>query len=89
MRAKIDDILDEFDFEQVHKVMVFLKWEWSGEGVPTIGRLRKRAREMLNYAAEHADGTSGTGGFYVRKEVWDGETFLALSFVVTSWDNYD
>lgn len=89
MRDVIDNILDEFDFEQVHKVMVFLEWKWAGEGVPTISTLRKRAREMLNYAADHAVGTSGTGGFYVRKDMCGNETFLTLHFVVASWDNYD
>jgi hypothetical protein len=38
----VEDILDEFDFEKVKKVMDFLDWKWHAaeDGVPRIGELR-------------------------------------------------
>ena len=84
----IDEILDEFDFEKVHKVMEFLDWKWGG-GVPTIGGMRKVARNLLKEAAEGEVVAIGTGGFQVRKHVGDGTIYLTLEFVVTAWDNYE
>ena len=41
----IDEILDEFDFEIVHRTMKALDWTWHGSvESPTIGDLRRMAR---------------------------------------------
>ena len=53
----IDNIIDEFDFEKVHKAMTALNWKWAisitgDDGpltlqVPTLDRLKEFARYRL------------------------------------------
>jgi hypothetical protein len=52
----IEDILEEFDFNKVRKAMWHLDWKWSGsteEGTPTVDEMKKRAKQLLQDAAEH------------------------------------
>ena len=97
IQLKVDEIMDNFDFEQVNKVMNFLNWTWwdtNGEP-PDIPMLRATAREMLitaYWGAQKSKGDSygeSTGGFsvrYFRGKDEDGvlENFL-LEFVLTDW----
>lgn len=52
------DIMDNFDFNQVHKVMEFLEWQWfdageaSQSGVPDVSTIRKKARYLLRQAGD-------------------------------------
>ena len=86
----IEDILDEFDFSKVQKVMEALDWTWhDSDGVPTLGQLRKKARSLMKYCIGHSQYTTATGGFHVHKETHDGITFYQLQFVVTEWNNYE
>lgn len=79
----IDEILDEFDFGYVHKAMVALNWEWhSIDGVPTVGDLRRKARELLNDLKNSKNVVVGTGGFYAYR---DG-AFMGLRFEVTRYE---
>jgi hypothetical protein len=54
----IDDIIDEFNFEKVHKAMIALDWKWAIPQttdyngplklqVPTLNRLKEFARYQL------------------------------------------
>jgi len=82
-REIIDEILDEFDFEKVHKVMVALDWKWYGTpGVPSIGDLRRNARELLNAVVKNGDHCHGNGGFYAYME----NGLLGLRFEVANWE---
>lgn len=84
-KKAIEHILDNFDFERVHKVMTVLNWTWYfTEGVPEISDLRKEARRLLKDVAKRKEDRvcTGTGGFEVYKE--DG--VLELKFVVAEWD---
>lgn len=92
----IVNILDEFDFDKVHKVMEFLEWTVYKEGmatsppeVPTKGELRKQARYLMNTCIGHEECSTGTAGFHVRKTTYDGVPYYELQFVVTSWNNYE
>ena len=53
MEKKISKILDNFDFERVHKAMIALEWNWylgmGGFGIPPVGALQKTAMELLSY----------------------------------------
>jgi hypothetical protein len=81
----IEDVLDYFDFDKVHKVMTCLNWTWHDtEGVPMVGDLRKRARELLKEVP--VGGYRATGGFEVRQPE---ENYYSLAFVLTDWNNYD
>jgi len=71
IQEQIDEIMDSFDFQKVHKIMEFLNWEWY-EGVPDIYSLRTAARKHLKQAAE-VKGASGSGGFtanYIEHKSW-------------------
>ena len=83
----IDNIMDNFKFEQVRKVMELLDWEWAGteEGVPTIPELRREARRLLKMSFEEKTNVS-TGGFHVMYESNDDGEFIQLMFAVDEWD---
>lgn len=89
-QQKIDEILDNFDFERVHSAMLALNWRWqSTVTVPNIAHLRKKARELLkDVCKKKYDGSCrveiGTGGLRAERS---GD-FLRLSFVVSDWDSY-
>jgi hypothetical protein len=84
MQKQIDEIMDWFNFGQVHKAMAALNWQWSdSEGVPMAGELREAARRLLTDAANDPQKYvhTGTGGFEVEK--WGNN--LTLRFVVSDW----
>jgi len=86
----IEDILDEFDFNEVQKAMALLEWTWGNPSeYPSIGELRKTARGLLKWLIPHETAANGTGGFYAEKRTIDGKPYYKLSFVLTSWDNYE
>ena len=92
---EIDDIMDNFDFDRVHDTMEMLGWGWvdrdTGDyAIPEIIELRKRARSLMKEAMNSSQSSYGisTGGFQVDKKTIEGKTYLSLSFVLTSWDNY-
>ena len=87
---KIDDIMDNFDFNKVETVMKATNWTWaSTHGVPVEHELRKQARELLKSVSQHYVSELGfryaisTGGFKATK-YYDGE--LELEFIVASRD---
>lgn len=79
----IKEIMDNFDFEKVHRVMRALGWEWRDFGTPTIEEIKKVAEELLNDTIALNHGRLG-GGF--RTELYDND-YLGLSFVVEDYDN--
>lgn len=82
----IDDIIDNFDFEKVHKTMKALKWEWTAEGgVPEIPSIKKQARKLLKAAFENKS-YNATGGFEVSYSSDENGEYVRLMFVVAEWD---
>lgn len=84
----IDEIMDSFDFERVHKTMVALDWGWATDEmtieVPDIKRIRSEARSMMKRCLETCteEGTGvGTGGFTA---MFHGDG-LTLRFVVEDY----
>jgi len=87
----IDEVMDEFDYDRVQKVMEFLDWTWvTVDGVLTISDLKRRTRKMLsesivNCQIAKSNYTSSTGGFTVEVE-WDkvlgGIDCVELRFVL-------
>ena len=96
----IEDILNEFDFDKVERVMEVLDWKWRGE-TPTLYDLRETALRLLRGAAEsrlgafkdehhHVAIISATGGFEAKAFCDENKTKitgLQLDFIVTSWDS--
>lgn len=94
----IQEIMDEFDWEKVHKTMLYLDWKWFGKGVPSVELLKNRARSLLEYSID-AILTSGkkkykmctsTGGFEAtaRKYKDEDKIYMELKFVLVNWENY-
>ena len=93
--ALMDECIDNFDFEKVHKVMVMLQWKWvekdsTTRSIPDIPRMKAAARRSLRaaykcwktYGGSYA--TAGSGGFeasYGPPEGDNNHTFY-LRFVV-------
>nr|QMP83156.1 MAG: hypothetical protein [Caudoviricetes sp.] len=93
----INEILDNFNFEKVKKVMDFLNWEWVGSnGVPEIYELRQHARKLMNTAvtecikSKQEDYFTECGGFRVECNKYedDPKMYIRLSFNIESWDNW-
>ena len=90
----IDEIMDWFEFEKVHKVMEALDWTWATVGaiVPTIQDLRRSAREQLHWAYDglekHGGDNyfTGSGGFFASAhKLPNGKVSLSLKFAVSEW----
>ena len=80
----INEILDEFDFEKVHRTMKVLEWTWYGsDGVPSIGDLRRQARELLQELLRNDRyHLTGTGGLFAYRMA----DTVGLRFEVTSYE---
>jgi len=101
--GEISYILENFEFDKVKKVMDFLDWQWTHNGVsevPSIGKLVMSAKELLEIESLRAEelplgeaAITQTGGFRVSACLGTGEEgeprmYLSLSFQLESWDNY-
>lgn len=98
----IEDVMDNFNFEQVQKVMDFLDWKWYISGsseVPTVETLRKEARRLLDMAFQSAEKkefndegfreeTVASGGLeaYARNDE-NGSYFSELRFIVEDFSS--
>lgn len=90
LQERIDEVMDWFDFEKVHKAMVALNWEWIGVGVPEIPDMRKKVREYMRdtfnrVVAGKNKSFCSCGGFSVTCENQDGVIFFNVSFEVAEW----
>jgi hypothetical protein len=78
---QIEEILDEFDFYKVQRVMNTLNWKWYNKGnvyeIPSVGQMRKHARKLLEECF-NGNSYAASGGFWASRE--DGG--LSLKFVV-------
>ena len=87
IEAMVTQVMENFDFEKVHNVMLYLDWRWTVENeertVPSLYRLMKIADSLLRDAANHYGDQEfysvGTGGFIASL---DNGT-LALQFLLT------
>lgn len=91
---QIEDLLDEFDFDKVRKVMDCLEWTYfdSPDKQVSIGELRRQARRLLEVAynaTPSPEYTTACGGFTVDRYMYPGDTqkYITLKFVVTEWSN--
>lgn len=91
----IDGIIEDFNFYYVHDIMEYVNWEWCGEGVPSIKKLKDCALRLLqdvyNGYFEQGNGEQysiQTGGLEAYYENINGEDCFELKFVLTSVNNY-
>lgn len=88
-------ILENFDFDKVHRVMTFLDWHWASVGgVPSIEELKKCAAYVMHEAAAGLDGEYarkghdhfvGTGGFTAHVYRWNNGDCMELKFDVANY----
>ena len=83
----VEEVLNEFDFAKVDRVMRMLDWEWSIFGkhraIPGIYGLMTEARDLLyQVLGRENEGWICCGGF---RASWDGES-LELEFILTSYE---
>ena len=92
-QEQIDEIMDNFDFNKVAKVMDFLDWRWylKEYRVPEESEIRKNVRMYLSKTYDYGEGQgrkyeTKTGGFTYS---YDPQyTELKLSFELDSWFSY-
>jgi hypothetical protein len=97
MDDEIDYILETFNFDRVHVAMTVFDWKWRNpDAVPTIARLKQRAKFLLDSAyKEHI--TIETGGLRAVYHpsikdsdlLVDSGPILSLSFVLTETNSED
>lgn len=95
IEAMVTSVMEEFDFDKVHDVMVFLDWRWSIENgestVPSSYRLMKMAdrllRDCAKYYGDEQFCTSSSGGFMASLD----NGVLGLQFILseTTTDHHD
>lgn len=93
--SEVWKVIEDFDFEKVHKAMVATGWKWTTHNpndsqeveTPSIPRLIKTCLRMLKDASDGGTGCS-TGGFSVNRfKREDGTDYLDLSFTIESADS--
>lgn len=95
IESMVTSVMEDFDFDRVHNVMVSLNWRWFIEGVdnsvPSIYRLMKVAerllRDCVQYYGEQEFHSICTGGLRASLERFT----LSLQFILaeTSVDHSD
>lgn len=96
----IEKLIASFDFEQVHKIMKHLDWQyWDSKETPSVERLKETAIynlksccNTLNNKQRKKKAVCYAGGFVATARKYkDGELCLALSFQIASfnWSNKD
>jgi len=96
-RRKIANVMENFDFYKVHRVMELLQWVWIGCGeggkatVPTVGHMRAEAKRLLIESAYEKTNIS-TGGFKAVYETTgpdDKDPYIGLEFIVEDCEGFD
>lgn len=74
----VREILANFDFAKVHRIMLLLNWQWRGK-TPTIGDLSAEAGRLLrNVIYNDNVYSSGTGGLQAFKTDESLELYFIL-----------
>jgi hypothetical protein len=91
-QQKLDEIMDEFNFGEVAKVMEFLNWTWASVGgVPCETEIREQARRRLKELIQENNGKPNKRGNW-QKAFFSGGIY-ARHFGGTDdkgpWENLD
>lgn len=90
LEQHIEEVMDWFDFEKVHRVMTMLDWKWASiDAVPDIPDPRKEVRRLMTPLWNSDNEFIGTGGFMVRLYREENWARFGVSFQVTDWDSED
>lgn len=84
-RDAIEEVMDTFDFETVHKYMVATNWEWyASHGVPDIYEIKKEARRLMHDCIVGKYQSIETGGFCANAFESENKTAIRLWFSIES-----
>ncbi len=98
VEKSINYVIDNFDFEKVHKVMTALNWEWDGVGIPSVDELKFVAKDRLESSYNglitfELDEFNSVGGGFIATCCYGADDidrhYFELSFVIESSDNFD
>jgi hypothetical protein len=80
---QVEEVLDSFDFNKVHRVMELLGWTWANlDRVPTRSELVEEARRLL----PELDGRPGVHGSGGLRASFKEDGTLSLKFILCeSW----
>jgi len=88
----VDKVMDNFDFEKVHKCMVGLDWKWfiadskssyDRLRVPMLSEIKIEARKLLKrVAVRNETNYIFMGGLEAQYQ----DDVLSLKFIVSHWD---
>lgn len=80
----VKDVIDNFDFQTVDKVMTALDWKWWGKK-PSIRQMQRDAEEFLYHVLNNDNCISyGSGGFMAYRY----EDSISLAFIVDTAITY-
>jgi len=92
LNARIEYILNNFDFHKVHKAMEILNWRWvtcDEDEAPPITKLREEARRLLEEVykmkTKQSINYTGCGGFNVSYD--KKYDVLTLNFCIEEWES--
>lgn len=84
----IKQLIENFNFDLVHKAMVIADWTWLGnKESPSINRLRACARELIKKLLDNNCGSVRTGGFTAEKEDGGYSLYFTLGTSYASLKN--
>ena len=89
-RSKLDELLEEFDFEKVHKIMDLLDWRWAGVlGTPEkedmIPVVRSLFDSIKGAIIRKERSFAATGGF---KLTYNPDDEITLTFEAVTYSVY-
>ena len=91
----IQEVMQNFNFERVARVMQWLDWKWPvGNKVPSEQELKSFVEKACEISYDRCleNSTIGhhiMGGFDIRAIMEDDSTIsLSVKFVLTEWDAY-
>ena len=96
----IDEVFENFDFDEVHKAMKLMNWKWisyNGYEIPSLERIKSSARARIEGAIECAKNSKRktkeieffrlSGG--IKASAWKNTygqiTNIQLQFILTEW----
>ena len=91
-KMKIQNIMEDFDFQKVHNVMEQLDWKWTSTkpGVPTIDEMKCEAKRLLIDACIEKT-CIATGGFravYEECSQGDPDPYIGLEFIIEECEGF-
>lgn len=95
LKDLIQHVLDNFDFDMVHKAMTAVRWQWfSGlgpESVPTVDQLKAKAKWLLEEVCKlGSESIVSTGGLCAFKHLDEDPKYhgLELQFILEEKESY-